>query len=35
MAEEGSWDGANDCDMECDSVESIMRRGSKADQQRP
>lgn len=28
MAEEGSWDGANDCDMECDIVESIMRRRS-------
>jgi hypothetical protein len=30
MVEEGSWDGANDCGMECDIVESIMRRRSLA-----
>jgi hypothetical protein len=35
MVEEGSWDGANDCDMECDMVASIMRRRLMADHQQP
>lgn len=33
MVEEGSWDEAYDGDMECDSVESIMRRGRSATDQ--